>query len=192
MIKIRKDSFLTAIIQRYSSILLLQLSGFIIAMFVSKFLGPELLGYYAIFQIITSYFVYSNLGATNGLSWSLGVYLGAKDHKNAKQVINTAHSIQYTSPLFLLFILILTGLFLDAPYSWLVPLSGIFWICTTFYQVTLNRILAAQEKHHNCFTYSISLYTVIGYNNSNGILVRFVGKSFSIYYHCCHTSMVLF
>jgi len=158
LLKLNKDSFLVALIQRYSSALMVQLSGFVVGMVVSKILGPEMLGYWGIFHIITGYYSYANLGATNGLTRSLGIALGQKKENEIKNIIGAAHAIHLTLPLLITFGLVIVGIFLKPPYNWIVIFAGIVGF-VTLYEETLKRILSSFEKHK--IIASLSLYQSI-------------------------------
>jgi O-antigen/teichoic acid export membrane protein len=146
MPKLAKDSFLVALIQRYSSTLVVQLSAFVVGMTVSKLLGPELLGYWGIFLIITSYYSYSNLGATNGLTRSLGIALGKNDQEKVKTTIGAAHAVQLTLPVLTTAVMVVTGFAFDSPYNWIIVFAGIFGFIS-LYEETLKRILSSFERH---------------------------------------------
>lgn len=108
--RINKDSFLVALIHRYSSTFFLQLSGLIVGMLVAKLLGPEMLGIWGIFQLIISYYSYTNLGATNGLSRNLGIAIGNKDDKAIHDTIgaaNISETVLTKSVLLLLLLMLL-------------------------------------------------------------------------------------
>ena len=91
--RINKGTFLYAIMQKYSSSLVIQVSSFVTAIFVAKFLGPEMLGYWAIFQIIVRYFPVTNLGCSMSINKEMGVNLGAG---NKPEVINSCRQLFVT------------------------------------------------------------------------------------------------
>jgi O-antigen/teichoic acid export membrane protein len=146
MMKLNKGSFLAALIHRYSSTLVVQLSAFIVGMMVSKLLGPTLLGYWGIFLIITNYYSYSNLGATNGLTQSLGIALGKRDQKKVRTTIAAAHAIQLTLPALATAIMVIAGITFDAPYNWIIVFAGIAGYISLYGEI-LKRILSSFEKH---------------------------------------------
>lgn len=171
--KVNKNSFLLAIIQRYSSALFVNLSAFIVGMVVSKMLGPEMLGYWGIFHIITAYYSYSNLGATNGLTRDLGVAIGKNDKVTINKVIGSAHAIHLVLPGFVTFCLIIYGAFLPAPHSWLFICAGITGFIL-LYEETISRIINSFERHKtlshiNIWRSSLSLILVIPFVYFGGL-----------------------
>jgi O-antigen/teichoic acid export membrane protein len=145
---LNSKSVLAAIIYRYSSNLVFQFSGFLVAMVVSKILGPELLGYYAILNIIKNYLSYTNLGTTNGLTWSLGISLGGGNNEAAHSTIKTAITFHFILPLVFALAIVAGGLLLNLEYplNLIVPAAGIIGFID-LYTVNLSRILGAMERH---------------------------------------------
>lgn len=122
------------------------MSGFIVGMVVSKLLGPEMLGMWGIFHIITGYYSYANLGSTNGLSRSLGIAIGENNLTKNRDLIGAANAIQITIPLALTIILIIIGFFSKSPLSLILIFSGIVGFIS-LYEETFIRIISAFEKH---------------------------------------------
>lgn len=143
---LNNNSFLSAILQRYSSAVVVQLSGFVVGLTVSKILGPELLGYWGVFHIVAGYYSYINLGATNGLTRDLGVALGSNDKEKIKQVIGAAHAVQLTLPFIATVGLFVAGLFFVSPMNWILITAGIYGFIQ-LYEVTLIRIINSFEQH---------------------------------------------
>ena len=144
--RLNKASFLAALIQRYSATLVVQLSAFVVGMVVSKLLGPEMLGYWGLFLIITKYYSYTNLGATNGLTRELGVAIGQKNTDKMQRTIGSAHAIQWILPVAVSVGLIIYSFFADNELRWIFLFGSI--ICfVQMYEVTLVRIINAHEKH---------------------------------------------
>jgi O-antigen/teichoic acid export membrane protein len=144
--KLQKTSFLAALIHRYSATLVVQLSAFIVGMVVSKLLGPEMLGYWGLFLIITKYYSFTNLGATNGLTRELGLAIGQKDTDKMHKTIGAAHAIQWFLPGTVSVGLIIYSFFVSNELRWIFLFGGI--ICfIQLYEVTLERIINAHEKH---------------------------------------------
>ena len=144
--KLNKVSFLAALIQRYSATLIVQLSAFVVGIVVSKLLGPEKLGYWGLFLIITKYYSFTNLGATNGLTRELGVAIGEKDTAKMNRTIGSAHSIHWVLPGLVSLGLITYSFFVGNELRWVILFGGI--ICfIQMYEETLVRIINAYEKH---------------------------------------------
>ena len=143
---LQRNTFLTALLQRYSSTVIVQISGFIVGLVVAKLLGPEMLGYWGIFQIITGYFSYSNLGATNGLTRDLGIALGKGEKKQINRIIGAAHAVQLTLPFVATFVLFFVALFYDSPINWILVTAGIYGFIQ-LYEVTLVRVINSFEQH---------------------------------------------
>lgn len=135
-----------AIIQRYSGSLFVYLSAFVVGMAVSKMLGPEMLGYWGIFHIITAYYSYANLGATNGLTRELGIALGRNDKEKIHKVTGSAHAIQLLLPGLATICLVIYGLFLSSPLNLVFIAAGIAGFIL-LYEETLSRIINSFEKH---------------------------------------------
>ena len=146
--RLNSNSVLAALLFRYSSNLVFQLAGFIVAMVVSKLLGPELLGYYALLNIIKNYLSYTNLGSTNGLTWSLGMSLGAGKQEEADSTIKTAFTFHFILPLFFAISIVVVSAFIELQYplNWVVPFAGIIGFID-LYGVNLSRIFGAMELH---------------------------------------------
>ncbi len=144
--KLQKDSFLSALMHRYSSTLFVQLAGFMVGMVVAKLLGPEMLGIWGLFQIVTNYYSYTNLGATNGLTRSLGMAIGMKDEQKIKDTIGAANAIQLSLPALVSIGLIIVGFFLGAPKNWIFAFAGIAGFIK-MYGIVMARILNAFEMH---------------------------------------------
>jgi O-antigen/teichoic acid export membrane protein len=145
-IKINKNSFLLAIIQRYSGSLFLNLSAFVVGMVVSKILGPEMLGYWGLFIVITHYYAFSNLGATNGLTRELGVAIGEKNVYKINRSVASAHIIHWILPGLVSLGLIIYSFFVTNDLR-LVFLFGSIICFIQLYEETLLRIINAHEKH---------------------------------------------
>lgn len=144
--RIKKDSFLAAIFYRYSATLFLQISAFIVGMIVSKLLGPEMLGYWGLFHIVTNYYVFSNLGTTNGLTRELGLLIGKNERDSIQDIISSANAIHVVLPGIASIVLIIYSYFLTPPLNWVFLFAGIYGFLY-LYEETLIRILNAFEKH---------------------------------------------
>lgn len=144
--KIKSNSFLAAIIYRYFASLFLQLTAFIVGMVVSKILGPNMLGYWGLFHIVTNYYVFSNLGVTNGLTRELGLLIGKNERGSMKNNIGAASAVHIVFPGTTSLILIVYSFFLISPLSWVFLFSGIVGF-VQLYEETLIRITNAFEKH---------------------------------------------
>ncbi|RPH30785.1 MAG: hypothetical protein EHM93_15095 [Bacteroidales bacterium] len=144
--KIKSNSFLAAIIYRYFASLFLQLTAFVVGMVVSKLLGPEMLGYWGLFHIVTNYYVFSNLGSTNGLTRELGLLIGKNERGLIKNNIGAASAIHIVFPGTASLILIVYSFFLVSPLSWVFLFSGIVSF-VELYEETLIRITSAFERH---------------------------------------------
>lgn len=143
---INKGSFLYAIMQKYSSSLVIQVSSFVTAIFVAKFLGPEMLGYWAIFQIIVRYFPVTNLGCSISINKEMGVNLGAGNKPEVKRILDSARFAQTWFPLPVVLILFIVSRFFESPLNWLILLAGIVGYIQDHHNLAI-RYMNARERH---------------------------------------------
>ena len=79
------------------------------AIVVAKFLGPSMLGIFALYQLIISYASYSQLGQLQSLSRQIPIAYGNNDNnkvENIKNILFSSYAITTLLALFIVFIII--------------------------------------------------------------------------------------